>query len=113
MNVAFQNAIINYGGTLITHIALFNQSGTELTGGSPAYARRPVSWTSAVDGLIRPTADLVFDIPAGTNVASWRGFSAISEGVDYGGGALVQETYAGQGQYRLIAAQSGIDINNA
>lgn len=111
MNAAYRNAIATHGGSLITHIGLVNNLGNELSGGSPAYARRAVSWTGATDGLIRPTADLTFDIPGGANVNGWRGYSALTAGVDYGGATLTREDYAGQGQYRLVAAQSGIAHN--
>lgn len=111
MNVTYRNAIANHGASLITHIGLANSGGTELSGGSPAYARRAVTWQTASDGLIRPNADLTFDIPAGANVARWRGYSAITAGIDYDGAPLTQENFAGQGQYRLVAAQTSITHN--
>lgn len=108
MNVTYRNAIADHGGSLITHIALFDETGTELTGGSPAYARQAVTWTAAADGTIRPSADLTFDIPASTTVAEWRGFSALTAGTDYGGATLTNETFASQGEFVLLAASTGI-----
>lgn len=107
MNTAYRNAIANHGGTLITHIALANGSGTELSGGTPAYSRKAVSWTAAVDGIIRPTADLSFNIPAGSTVAKWIAYAANGTTV-YNIGDLTPEVYAGQGEYKLLAASSGI-----
>lgn len=107
MNTAYRNAIANHGGALITHIALANGSGTELSGGTPAYSRKAVSWTAAVDGVIRPTADLSFNIPAGSTVAKWIAYAANGITV-YNTGDLTPEVYAGQGEYKLLAASSGI-----
>ena len=111
MNESYQNAIQNHGATLLTHIGLVNGSGTEISGGS--YARKAVSWTAAAAGLIRPTANLVFDIPAGATVAGWRAFTASTGGTNHGGGALISTTYSNAGTYTLTAASTGIDINNA
>lgn len=110
MNTAFLNALATEADALITHIALFG-NGSEVTGGSPAYARLAVTWTAPSNGLIRPTADLVFDIPAGGVVDEWRGFTALTGGTDYGGAVLTEETFAGQGTYTLTAASTGIDVN--
>ena len=108
MTEGYRNATVDAGVALITHIGLVNASGTELSGGSPAYARKAVSWTAGSGGISRPTADLTFDIPAGATVAGWRGYSASSGGTNYGGADLTQETYAGQGTYKLLAASTGV-----
>jgi len=107
MTVGYRNAIANAGGALITHIALFDGAG-EITGGSPAYARKAVTWVTSALGVIRPNADLTFDIPAGATVDGWVGFSALTGGTNYGGQALTAEDFAGQGQYKLLAAGTGI-----
>lgn len=102
----------------ITHIGLVDDQGDELSGGS--YARKSVSWASpaSADGgrVIRPTADLTFDVPALANdgkVAGWRGFSASSNGTNYGGGDLTPEPYPNGGQYVLEAAGTGYRHNPA
>lgn len=112
MNTAFLNALATEAASLITHIALFD-GATEISGGSPAYARKAVTWTAPSNGLIRPNADLVFDIPAGATVDGWRGFTASSGGTDYEGAALTAEDFAGQGTYTLVASGTGIDIDAA
>lgn len=106
MNTAYRNAIANHGAGLIKYIGLVNGSGVELSGGS--YSRQAITWTTADDGTIRPTADLVFEIPAGSTVAGWRGFSASTSGTNYGGEDLTAEVYNGAGQYKLIASGTGI-----
>ena len=113
MNTTYRNAIADHGGTLISHIALVDETGTEITGGDPAYARQPVTWTTAADGTIRPDADLSFNIPESTTVGGWRGFSALTAGTDYGGEDLTNESFANQGTYTLLAAQTGILHNEA
>lgn len=106
MTEEYRNAIANYGANLITHIGLVDGSGVELSGGS--YTRKAVTWTTASNGTIRPSADLVFDVPAGATVAGWRGFSAATGGTNYGGEALTPETFNNAGQYKLIASKTGI-----
>jgi len=111
MSETYRNAIADAGGALITHIGLVNSSGVEISGGG--YARQAVTWTTANDGIIRPTADLVFNIPAGTTVGGWRGFSASTAGTNYGGADLTNETFAGAGQYKLLASGTGIQHSDA
>lgn len=110
MTEGYRNALATHGASLVTHIGLVNGSGVELTGGS--YARKAVTWTAASGGTVRPTADLVFNVPAGATVAGWRGFSAASGGTNYGGADLTQETYTNAGEYKLLAASTGI-LHNA
>jgi hypothetical protein len=99
------------GAAAITHIGLVDETGTELSGGEPAYARKAVTWTSPSDGLIRPNADIEFDVPASTTVGGWRGFSGSAGGTDYGGEDLTNEAFAAQGTYTLRADQTSIDHN--
>lgn len=106
MTEGYRNALATHGASLVTHIGLVNGSGVELTGGT--YSRKAVTWTAASGGTVRPNADLVFDVPAGATVAGWRGFSAASGGTNYGGADLTQETYTNAGEYKLLAASTGI-----
>ena len=114
MNVTFRNYLATHGASLVTHIGLVNTLGIEISGGYPAYARKTVTWTTAVNGLVRPTVDLTFDIPAGATVAGWRGYSASIAGVDFGGAVLPageQRTFAGQGLFRLLASGTSITVS--
>ena len=108
MNSNYRNAVADHGGTLITHIGLVDNTGTELSGGDPAYARQPTTWDAADDGTIRPSDSLVFNAPAGANVSGWRGYSALTGGTEYGGKALTREDYVGQGTYLLDKEQTAI-----
>jgi len=105
MTEAFRNAMLDAGAALITHIALFD-GASELTGGS--YARKAVTWAAAGSGAVRPNADLTFDVPAGADVDGWRGFTALTNGTNYGGASLTAEAFVGAGQYKLLAASTGI-----
>jgi hypothetical protein len=78
-------------------------SGTgELTGGSPAYARKPVTWNAASAGNLDNNANPLFDIPAGSTITHFGLWSAATAGTFYGGNALsASETFGGQGTYTL------------
>ena len=107
--VRYLDAIANHGRTVATHIGLVNELGNEITGGSPAYARRAVTWLTSANGVIHPNADLDFNVPAGTTVAGIRFFSALTGGTNFGGRNMTQnEVFTAQGIFRLLATASGI-----
>lgn len=109
MNAAYLNAVRDHGQSLITHIGLGNGSGTELAGGSPAYARKAVTWTDTSTGVSSPSADLVFDVEAGDTVGEWIGYSASSGGTAYGGDTFTAVgPYAAQGTFTLTASITSI-----
>jgi hypothetical protein len=100
------------GGTAVDILTDYT-SGTvrrlvELTGGSPAYARKPVAWNSASAALEQiddSTNGAVFDIPSGATVDYEAGFSALTAGtllaLDPGTG----DSYASQGTYTVTDAK--------
>jgi hypothetical protein len=106
VTAAYFNAIANYARSLITHIGLITPTGAELTG--PNYHRQVVTWTIAEDGEIAPTADLLFQVPGSVTVAGWHGYSSATGGTDYGGEALMPESFNGSGEYLLQAVGTGI-----
>lgn len=56
------------------HTAYPGESGTsEVTGGSPAYARKSVTFSAASGGVKATSNGPIFDVPAGTTVR-WIGF---------------------------------------
>ena len=111
MTEGYRNAIADYGASLISHIGLVDDTGTELSGGS--YARKAITWTSASGGIIRPSADLEFNVPAGAIVGGWRGYSASTGGTNYGGADLTNEEFTNAGQYKLLASGTGIKHENS
>jgi hypothetical protein len=76
----------------------------EVTGGSPAYARKAITWAAANAGSKALTATFpVFDIPAGTTVA-FIGLWTLASGGTYGGcWDVTDEVFAAQGTYTLSA----------
>lgn len=82
----------------------------EVSGGSPAYARKPISFAAAADGLTDDTTNgAVFDVPAGTTVDYVAFNSAITVGTLLGIRQVTSEVFAGQGTYTLTDAK--LDLN--
>lgn len=97
-----RNALANAYKAGITHLALFTtvpgaSAGTEVSGGS--YARKPITWGATTDGVTSGT--VTFDVPAGTTVAGWGGFNALTAGTYFDGGAVTSQNFATAGQYAL------------
>ncbi len=83
---------------------------SEITGGSPAYARKSLTWNAAANGAKTLSNTPTFDIPAGTTVAYFGLWSAASGGTYYGYITVTQEVYAAQGTYQ--ATSGAIDLNS-
>jgi hypothetical protein len=87
-------------------------SGTsEVTGGSPAYARLPVTWGAPASGVSALSAGVLFDVPGGTTVAYFGYWTAATGGTFLGGDQLrdvagnpASEAFVGQGVYSLTSA---------
>lgn len=88
------------------HTADPSTSGTgEVTGGSPAYARKAITWNAAASGNLDSSNTPVFDVPGSTTISHMGYWSAASGGTFYGGNALsASETFAAQGTYTLTDA---------
>lgn len=71
------------------HTAYPGSGGSnEVSGGSPAYARKAITWNAASAGNLDNNANPVFDVPASTTVP-WLGYwSAVSAGTFYGSSPL-------------------------
>lgn len=78
---------------------------SEVTGGSPAYARIAVTWDSATGGVVDADTGtpVVFDVPSGVTVAFAGLWSASTAGTWYGGDAVTNVAFSGQGTYELTA----------
>jgi hypothetical protein len=85
-----RNQLLTGGlGVAVTHISLHSgdpgtSGANELTGGSPAYARKAVTWTAAAAGVRDNNAALTFDVPAATTVFFIGLWSALTAGTFYG-----------------------------
>lgn len=83
--VAEKNAMLDAGTARWTHASLHSAStgGTganELTGGSPAYARKAITWGAAAAGAASNTVAMTFDVPPSTSVAYVGLWSALTAG---------------------------------
>ncbi len=103
---AEKNSLATKYGTDSTFAALFTAdpgtSGSvtgEVTGGSPAYARKAITWGSASGGVI--TATVTFDVPSGTTVTFAAVCSASTGATLLDKVAVTSQAFATQGTYAL------------
>lgn len=93
LSTAGKNALLDHLASLADFVSLHTaypgDSGTsEVTGGSPAYARKAHTWNAAASGNLDNSNAPVFDIPAGTTVGWFGMWSDASAGTFYGSGTL-------------------------
>jgi hypothetical protein len=104
---AARNAMLDHLGTIALYASLHSADpGTtganELTGGSPAYARKPITWNPAATSNLDSDAEPLFDVPPGTTVSHWGLWSVVSDGTFYAGDdTSTVEVFTGQGTYAL------------
>lgn len=107
LNATALNAMLTELAGLITYVSLHTDvvgSGAtgEVTGGSPAYARKSITWNAASGGNLDSSNTPAFDVPA-TTIRRVGFFSAVSAGTFYGDADITDETYGGQGTYTLTS----------
>lgn len=101
-----KNALATAYGTAATHAALYSTApsgsspGTELTGGSPAYARKATAWGGPTAG-VNSTGPHTFDVASGSTVAGGGVHDALTAGNYLDGGSLTSQAFASQGTYAL------------
>jgi len=85
------------------HTADPGASGTsEVSGGSPAYARKAITWTAASASATSNSAQIVFDVPTSTTIRYLGYWSASTSGTFYGSRILdTAQTFSSQGTYTL------------
>lgn len=89
-----------------------NTASNEVTGGSPAYARKAVSWNAASGGAATQNGDVALDIPAGTTV-SWISLWNTAGTVRYLKKDVTDEVFGAQGTYTIKGTTSTLDLNDA
>jgi hypothetical protein len=89
-----------------------NTAANEVTGGSPAYARKAIAWSAASGGSAAQNGDVVLDIPAGTTV-SWLSLWNSAGTVRYLKKDVTDEAFGAQGTYTVLAASGALDLNDA
>ena len=78
-----RNGLVDGFAALVTHVGLLDTTLTELTGGSPAYARKAITETAGASGQGSNNAGITFDVPAGATVAAVTFRSALTAGTEY------------------------------
>lgn len=78
-----KNQVAAAYGTIGAYGAIYTTTpgataGTEPTGGSPAYARKPLTWVAGADGVVAASA--TFDVPPGTTIMGTGVHTAVTGG---------------------------------
>jgi hypothetical protein len=95
-----KNSLANKYAADATHGAVYtttpgSSAGTEPSGGSPAYARKALSWSSASSGVVSATA--TFDIPSGATIVGIGLHTALTAGTYLDGATITSQAFASQG----------------
>lgn len=113
-----RNVMLDALGAVMVKLALHtgdpgaaNTASNEVTGGSPAYARKTVGWASASAGSMSPSGDVTFDVPSGTTV-SWLSGWNTGGTVRYFKKDVTDEVFGAQGTY-VVKSTSTFDLNDA
>ena len=87
------------------HTADPGTSGTsECTGGTPAYARKAITWAAPASGFVASSAALIFDVPGSTTITHLGYWSAATGGTFLGSRALdATQAYSTQGTYTVAS----------
>ncbi len=106
LTVTAHNRMLDFLGTQIKTASLHSADpgttgASELTGGSPAYARKAVTWNAAATSNLDQANAPVFDIPGGATVAHVGYWSGDTTPVFLGSDPVTAESYAAQGTYTL------------
>lgn len=106
-NTTSRTAMATYYSTQAPYAALYStapgaSAGTELTGGSPSYARKASNWGTAASGAIT-AAPAAFDVPSGATVAGMGFHSAVSAGTYWDGATVTSQPFSSQGTYTVTA----------
>jgi len=113
-STAGKNKMLNELAGVAVYVSLHSgnpcdNGANEISGGSPAYARKSISWNSASGGAITASNQPQFDVPGGTTVSYVGFWSAASGGTFYGYADVPDESFSGQGKYTLTSVQ--LDLN--
>lgn len=81
---ALLDSAVAAGLTTTPHLSLHTgfppAGGNEVTGGSPAYARKPFTWSAAAARAKSSSAAQTLDVPAGTTVRAVAVYDALTVG---------------------------------
>jgi hypothetical protein len=105
INVTGKNVALDALGAVCTYMALYSDAAgtTEITGGTPAYARKAITFSAAAAGAKALNGTLpTFDVPACT-VAAVGFCTALTAGTQHAVDDVTSEVFAGQGTYTVTA----------
>ncbi len=108
-----KNAMLDALG--VTHISAHTGVGpgetgaNEVTGGSPAYARIPITWNASAAGVIDSIGTQVLDIPAGTTVTFVGFWDSLTGGTCLGYSDIADVVFSNQGT--LTVTDADLDLN--
>lgn len=74
-------------------------AGTEPTGGSPAYARKALTWGAPSGGAVTATA--TFDIPSGATIVGVGVHDALTAGNYLDGCSVTSQAFSSQGTLQV------------
>jgi hypothetical protein len=75
---------------------------TEVAGGTPAYARKTITWGTPASGSVTTGGALVFDVPGSTTITHLGYWTAATGGTFLGSRALdASQSFATQGTYTV------------
>lgn len=113
---AVKNAMLD--AVTVTQMSLHSADpgvtgANEISGGSPAYARKAVTLAAAANGARSVASMPVFDVPGGVTVshwALWNGSTFLWGGpLKTAGGASTSETWTNQGTFTPTAVSVTLD----
>jgi len=108
-----RNAAVSGLAAVATYVSLHSADpgltgASEISGGTPAYARKSLTWASAAAGSSGTSGVVLLDVPGATSVSYFGLWSAATGGTYLGGGRLLDvennpatEAFGGQGVYQL------------
>lgn len=105
--VTQRNTLAQAYASAATHMALYStapggSAGTEISGGSPAYARKPSNWGTASNSAV-VASPAAFDVPSGATVAGIGFHTALTAGTYLDGASVTSQAFASQGTYTVTA----------
>lgn len=109
-----KNYMLDQLATQIAYLSLHaatpgSTGANEVSGGSPAYARKAVTWNAASAGSKTVSNAPSFDVPSSTTVTHLGFWSALTGGTYYGYVDVTDEAFVGQGTYQVTSG--AIDLN--
>jgi hypothetical protein len=99
MATAYSTNIGKYGALVST--APGSTTGTEISGGSPAYARVVPAWSGASASVIT-AGSMLFNVPSGASIVGFEFFDAATAGNYLDGTTVTTQAFASQGTYSVV-----------